>query len=171
MERLTKRRKDGRWALKNDDGAIPSEQINKILIAIDRLAAYEDTGLEPEEVTELVSPKTVEIARLLEKMCTEGSAQHMLELFQAEKDGRLVVLPCKPDASAYQWKKGDDIPSLFRFDGVTINEDWEVTYQTYWGQTFKLDDFGKTVFLTRAEAEAALKKRESDEERGHGIFQ
>ncbi len=57
-----------------------------------RLAKYEDTGLTPEEVSELASPEVVEIARLLSNMLNEGSAQHMVELFEAEKDGRLVVL-------------------------------------------------------------------------------
>lgn len=40
----------------------------------------------------------------------------------------------------------------------------ETIYQTYWGETFKPDDFGKTVFLIREEAEAELKKREADNE-------
>lgn len=48
MNRLTIRNSDGAWDVPlrwNDDGAyIPSQEI------IDRLAAYEDTGLEPEEV-------------------------------------------------------------------------------------------------------------------------
>lgn len=48
MDRLTIRNSDGAWdvPLRNDDdGAyIPSQEI------IDRLAAYEDTGLEPDEV-------------------------------------------------------------------------------------------------------------------------
>lgn len=56
MERLTTRRRDdGRWALRNDDGANIKEQINKIPRAIDRLAAYEDTGLEPEEIESIKS--------------------------------------------------------------------------------------------------------------------
>lgn len=48
MDRLTIRNSDGAWdvPLRNDDDGtyIPSQEI------IDRLAAYEDTGLEPEEV-------------------------------------------------------------------------------------------------------------------------
>lgn len=53
MERLTTYRKDGRAAISNNDGATPLEQTMKIPKAIDRLAAYEDTGLEPEEIIEL----------------------------------------------------------------------------------------------------------------------
>jgi len=54
--------------------------------AIDRLAAYEDTGLEPE---------AVEAMKTAIKEFDGISIDHLLELVQAEKDGRLVVLPCK----------------------------------------------------------------------------
>ena len=61
---------------------------------VERLAAYEDTGLEPEEV--LPKDKADEIAlklmRLadLESLC---SYTRLRELADAEKDGRVVVLP------------------------------------------------------------------------------
>ena len=63
---------------------------------VDRLAAYEDTGLTPEEV--LPKDKADEIAlklmRLadLESLC---SYDRIRELAEADKDGRVVVLPCK----------------------------------------------------------------------------
>lgn len=47
MDRLTIRNSDGAWdvPLRNDNGVyIPSQEV------IDRLAAYEETGMEPEEV-------------------------------------------------------------------------------------------------------------------------
>ena len=62
-----------------------------------RLAAYEDTGLEPEEV--LPKDKADEIAlklmRLadLESLC---SYTRLRELAEADKDGRVVVLPEPP---------------------------------------------------------------------------
>lgn len=92
MERLTVKRADGRWALANNDGAKPVEQMEKIRFAIDRLAAYEDTGLEPEEVTQI--KLTIMGKSLAEIKEFEGvSINRMIELTQAEKDGRLVVLP------------------------------------------------------------------------------
>ena len=54
MNRLTTRNSDGAWdvPLRNDDGAyIPSQEI------IDRLAAYEETGLAPDELEKLVAFK------------------------------------------------------------------------------------------------------------------
>lgn len=61
-----------------------------------RLAAYEDSGLEPEEV--LPKDKADEIAlklmRLadLESLC---SYTRLRELAETDKDGRVVALPCK----------------------------------------------------------------------------
>lgn len=55
MERLTVKCDDGHWGLSFTvyDKAIPSRILEKLPIAIDRLAAYEDTGLTPEEIIEL----------------------------------------------------------------------------------------------------------------------
>ena len=52
MERLTVKRPDGRWAIAMSEGEKPRDQFEKIPKVIDRLAAYEDTGLEPEKLTE-----------------------------------------------------------------------------------------------------------------------
>ena len=60
MERLTSRC-DGRPALAQGLKERFTEQ-SLFYMLLDRLAAYEDTGLEPEDVAELVSPKTVEMA-------------------------------------------------------------------------------------------------------------
>lgn len=60
--------------------------------AWERLAAYEDTGLEPEEVTQIklaIMGKSLAEIKEFEGVSTD----RMIELTQAEKDGRLVVLP------------------------------------------------------------------------------
>ena len=85
MERLTYF-KDGYWRV-NFSGVQYQADF------VDRLAAYEDTGLTPEEV--LPKDKADEIAlklmRLadLESLC---SYDHLRELAEADKDGRVVVL-------------------------------------------------------------------------------
>lgn len=106
------------------------------------------------------------------------------ELEQAEQDGRLVVLPCKVGDTVYVTgecrimecfideaylddRKG--IEYLVSFDcdnnceGCPFN-DWHQEYSGEyscngeWGQaSIKGSDIGKTVFLTREDAEAALK--------------
>ena len=73
------------------------------------------------------------------------------ELAQADREGRCVVLPAKPDQTIYQWRKGDDCPSVSRLDGVQINADGEITYPIWNGYLIP-EDFGRTVFLTREEA-------------------
>lgn len=112
----------------------------------DRLAAYEDTGLEPEEIELLAKQRD-----LYMDACGELPLKRIRELAQADRDGRCVVLPAKPDQTIYQWRKGDDCPSVSRLDGVQISGDGEITYPIWCGHLTP-GDFGKTVFLTREEA-------------------
>ena len=92
MERLTYF-KDGYWRV-NFSGVQYQADF------VDRLAAYEDTGLTPEEV--LPKDKADEIAlklmRLadLESLC---SYTRLRELAEADKDGRLFILPLEPGRS------------------------------------------------------------------------
>ena len=113
-----------------------------------RLKAYEDTGLEPEEV--LPKDKADEIAlklmRLadLESLC---SYTRLRELAEADKDGRVVVLPCKV---------GDTVYILRRtFDGADVVGKTEL----WWTD---IPQLGKTVFLTREEAEKALEGKRNE---------
>ena len=79
-----------------------------------RLAAYEDTGLTPEEV--LPKEKADEIAlklmRLadLESIC---SYTRLRELAEADKDGRLVVLPFTSGRTLL-YKENIDSPQLMK---------------------------------------------------------
>lgn len=127
---------------------------------VDRLAAYEDTGLEPEEV--LPKEYAGEIMKsmiLLKEYQKLGPIDRLRELAQADREGRCVVLPAKLDQTIYQWRIGDDCPSVSRLDGVQINADGEITYPIWCGHLTP-EDFGKTVFLTREEA--ALRREQDD---------
>ena len=92
MERLTYRDKDGFPMMKKRGGFKQG--------GVERLAAYEDRGCAPEEV--LPKDKADEIAlklmRLadLENFC---SYTRLRELAEADKDGRLFLLPLKPGRS------------------------------------------------------------------------
>lgn len=94
MERLTVKRSDGRWAIANNDGATPIEQMMKLPHALARLAAYEDTGLEPKEIKEMCTDDVAEVAKMIRKMIESGEIDHLRELVQAEKDGRLHIGRC-----------------------------------------------------------------------------
>ena len=126
---------------------------------VDRLAAYEDTGLTPEEV--LPKDKADEIAlklmRLadLENLC---SYDRLRELAEADKDGRVVVLPCKVGDTVYFALLGRIIEKQV-FSIVSFSNSTRI----YCGGTseyFRPEDIGKTVFLTREEAEKALREME-----------
>lgn len=148
MERLTYF-DGGKWRLKIGD----TEYSGK---AVDRLAAYEDTGLEPKDIVALTRHPDFAIADYYKSLGL--TMERITELAQADREGRCVVLPAKPDQIIYQWRKGDDCPSVSRLDGVQINADGEITYPIWNGYLIP-EDFGKTVFLTREEA--AL-RREQD---------
>lgn len=64
--------------------------------AIERLAEYEDTGLEPEKIVFL---KNVVDDAFSDK---PEFTEHIRELLRAEKDGRLVVLPCRVGDRIYR---------------------------------------------------------------------
>ena len=132
------------------------EQVQNI---IDRLAAYEDTGLEPEEIISAMDMAKIACAlHELNAYKELGPIDRLRTLKQADDEGRCMVLPAKPDQTIYQWRKGDDCPSVSRLDGVQINADGEITYPI-WNGYLIAEDFGRTVFLTREEA--AL-RREQD---------
>ena len=98
MERLTIKTEKGA-ALKMADNyesesEVKQDLMKRYLVAVNRLAAYEDTGLEPEEV--LTAKENAEVAcalNLLKEYQSVGSVEYFRELSQAERDGRLVVLP------------------------------------------------------------------------------
>ena len=114
----------------------------------ERLKEYEDTGFDPEEIADFMKrwEQTVEIGGMLKKYCID----HIRDLLQAEKDGRLVVLPCKVGDIVYGAETAPVLP-LYVIEPAVYMESAE-------GGDFEtLDNFGKTVFMTREEAEAALK--------------
>ena len=84
-----------------DTGMLPAELSRcQIRAVMKRLAAYEDTGLEPEEIERIVDAygrghtlRTESAERL--EIVREIKTDRLRELAKAEKDGRLEVLPCK----------------------------------------------------------------------------
>lgn len=120
----------------------------------ERLAAYEDTGLTPEEVTAatvaLMGKTLAEITEF------EGvPLARLRELAEADKAGRCVVLPCKV---------GDIVYKL-----ITIKAQKSVILETQiktLGQAADVAQLiGKrnkiiNVFLTREEAERAMQEME-----------
>lgn len=75
-----------------------------------------------------------------------GGFDRLRELAEADKDGRVAVLPCK----------------VYETDGVRVYEHTvrEVIYETAGGPAFDKNAIGKRIFLTRDEAERALREME-----------
>ena len=84
MERLTYRDKDG-MAMMKERGGWKSG-------GIDRLAAYEGTGLEPEDLKKAFNETAI---LKLAAQALSTTPDHLRDLLQAEQAGRMVVLPCK----------------------------------------------------------------------------
>ena len=86
MERLTYF-KDGYWRA-NFSGVQYQAGV------VDRVAAYEDTGLTPERCAEFARADAEGRYIVMRDAEQEGVAR-LRELAEADKDGRVVVLPCK----------------------------------------------------------------------------
>lgn len=142
-----------------------------------RLKAYEDTERTPEEVTAL--GKLFDYALEESKTLTEQLAllNRIRNLAEADKDGRLALLPCKnwlevvfgdqvlfwgidkdyaeqpireislDDAERVGWYDG--YKTVFLKGTDENGEAWE----------FYPEEIGKTVFLTREEAEKVLEAK------------
>ena len=135
--------------------------------AIERLSAYEDTTRTPEEVAALSSLFNfiVEESKSVEEEIT--LLNRLRELYNADKDGRVVVLPCKVGDTAY-YLNGKFIID-FEVIGYMVDERgaWsfmgeyheEKTGKTYYCDP-ETEKIGKTVFLSREEAEKALQEME-----------
>lgn len=154
MERLTFRTADGTAMMKMHNGWKSG--------GIALLAAYEDTGLAPGKIKEadnfLKENYSVPLARLVEAYA----------LLKAKDEGRLLVLPCKVGDTVYviDWYLDCEIDGFGECDDYEKEGDRACGYcghnyvrkivieKKYEPQM--IADIGKTIFLTREEAEAAL---------------
>jgi hypothetical protein len=127
----------------------------------ERLKAYEDTGLEPEEV--LPKDKADEIALKLMRLADLESIcnyTRLRELAEADKDGRVVVLPCRQGDELWTYCN-HPVNRVYSFtvsDVSTLNG--RTVLNTLGLGTIRPEDIGKTVFLTREEAERAIQEME-----------
>lgn len=118
--------------------------------AIVRLAAYEDTWMEPDDIESLkIIPATNELMayRAL------GTVEELSALVKARDEGRQVKLPCKRGDKVWRicGPKGRKFVAERTVLSVTIYAPGQFEIFTNCS-----DWLGETVFLTRAEAEAAL---------------
>ena len=124
----------------------------------EKLKAYEDLGFEPEEYKRAMN---ADIFVRAVAVALGVAAERLRELAEADKTGRVVVLPCR---------SGERVFALL--DGQKHVRECKVKHAVLdgWGKVFFISPvgspgdaysapfgaFGKTVFITREEAEKAL---------------
>lgn len=159
MERLTYRPKDP-YISKSSGDLIEAYSDADIRGIINRLAAYEDTGLTPQACAE-----AREAGKVLSSC--DISFGRLAELLTADKDGRLVVPPCKVGDTVYEVTSRKTI-SEYRVKAIRVELfctfiEWDITAGFVDKSIFgvPVDEIGKTVFLTREEAEKALEAKKN----------
>lgn len=184
MERLTIRDQDGEayWAdARCAGGGYRMTNDKRDQARLDRLAAYEDTGLEPEEISAVAGLASTNCARAadgIDKLLADdtelasyralGPIDHLRELVEAERDGRVVVLPCKVGDKVWvirAYGMPFDKPKKATVTKFVLHDDEIVFLEALLFMDlgegkkeygYRTTSFDKIVFLSREEAEAAL---------------
>ena len=123
----------------------------------ERLAAYEDTGLTPEEIK---APFTEDAMINLAAQALGVEADRLRKLVEADKDGRVIVQPCRQGDELWTYCN-HPVKRVYSFtvsDVSTLNG--RTVLNTLGLGTIRPEDIGKTVFRTREEAERAMEGRQ-----------
>ena len=125
---------------------------------VERLAAYEDTGLTPVEIKSMQEEhfSGLEMAKL------HSALMELKKYQEADKDGRLVVLPCKVGDRLYE-VTGRKTISVYKVRAIRVELfglfiERDIVEGFVWQSLAGINagEIGKTVFLTSEEAEKAL---------------
>jgi hypothetical protein len=127
----------------------------------ERLKQFEDAVQTPEKAA--WAKKTIEMAFSDDT----SEVERLRELYKADKEGRVVVLPCKVGDTIYfaranpilQYKvTGYEMgeASISQVRSKHVDKETGLTFNF----TFRPGSIGKTVFLSREEAEKALQEME-----------
>lgn len=176
MGRLTQKDASGRWQVKGipweklQEGEVITKETSQLLYgSFCKLKDYEDSGISPEQVTGLKDEAEDMAAYICDKLC-----RHPREITEQEEldavcrscpvdvyvkrilgmdqggQGKLLKLPCAVGSLVYE-------PYQYMGDGAREIDVHKIRLED-------LDRIGKTVFLTREEAEAVLKELREKEQ-------
>lgn len=140
--------------------AVPTGDVDQAMM---RLAAYEDTRLMPSDVHSLWGEWNAMMSVL---NSIGGGYERLRQLAEADKDGRLVVPPCKVGDRLYK-VTGRKTISVYKVRAIRVELfglfiEWDIVEGFAWQSLSGINagDIGKTVFMTREEAEKALEELE-----------
>lgn len=123
------------------------------------LREYLDTGLTPERCAEFARADAEGRYIVMRDAEQEGVAR-LRELAEADKDGRVVVLPCRQGDELWTYCNYP-VKRVYSFtvsDVSTLNG--RTVLNTLGLGTIRPEDIGKTVFLTHEEAARAMQEME-----------
>lgn len=119
----------------------------------ERLADYEDTELTPEEID-----MDHEAAEQLRHLCRNCDLDRLEKLAEADRDGRVVVRPCKVGDTLFRVFAGEILEHKVRnMRYLAIQGRWDIDTTPFC--SYVESSIGKTIFLTHEEAEAALEAK------------
>jgi len=191
MNRLTKRLYENVYYTKGKYP--PTMETGEVRECMQKLAAYEDTGLEPEDVEQLYSPSRDIVKLVVNNRELNNKYNTLLEMYdklqnklksidgwntaleeQFEKDGkelkkyrdleeqgRLIKLPCEFGTSIWYiiYCEAPNCSECGAINETCIKKYKARIVEHEFIPCF-LNDFGKTVFLTREEAEKTLEPQD-----------
>lgn len=115
------------------------------------LLAYEDTGLTPEQCE---NAKVIIEAAFSDDT---SKAERIRELLKADKDGRVVVRPCKVGDTLFRVFAGEILEHKVRnMRYLAIQGRWDIDTTPFC--SYVESSIGKTIFLTHEQAEKALEE-------------
>ena len=141
-------------AMHEDKQRCQENLLDKAAEAIERLTAENAALREKVPITE-----DAMINLAAQVMGVEPS--RLRELAEADKDGRCVVLPCKVGDTVWRIIR-DGEPHITRDEvrDMYFADDMTPCVELVGGRVTFTEKFGKTVFLSRAEAERDLQEME-----------
>ena len=118
------------------------------------LREYLDTGLTPEQCENAKA--------IIESAFSDDTskAERIRELLKADKDGRLVVPPCKVGDTLFRVFAGEILEHKVRnMRYLAIQGRWDIDTTPFC--SYVESSIGKTIFLTREKAEKALEAKKN----------
>ena len=117
------------------DQCVECAELEKI---VNLLGAYEDTGLTPSEIRSMRMDMAI-----IRTLFQDAEVERLTELAAADREGNVVVLPCKVGDTVYMisWR---------------LNGRHEIEERVFSLTYFDPAKYGKDYFLSREEAEKAL---------------